>query len=324
MWNLAYAGHLPIQGTEIAREWDVLYWFIMAISVFFFAIVIGGMILFAIKYRSKEGAKSSYIHGHVPLEITWTIIPTILLLVIFGWGWVVYRDMTQPPIGAYEVRVIGKQWLWQFQYPDGRSTINELYFPANKPVKLIMTSEDVLHSFFIPNFRVKKDVVPGMYTSVWFNTKTPGRHQIYCTEYCGTSHSGMLAVAYALDEKQWAEFERGKKPQIPLAEGGATGSKPALKLADIGKQLTKTKGCIACHTEDGSQLVGPSYKGLFGKEREFADGSKATADENYLIESINEPQKRLVKGFQPVMPVFQGQLSAEDLNAIVEYIKSVK
>lgn len=169
--NSAYAGSIPLQGTAIAEHWDALYIFLIALSVVFFVLVVGAMILFAVQYRTRPGIKTEYIEGSHLLEVIWIAVPTLLLLGIFGWGYWVYDKMVSAPSNAYEVRVIGKQWLWQFLYDNGKSTIGELYVPANRPVKLVMTSEDVLHGFFIPNFRVKQDVVPGMYTSVWFEAQ---------------------------------------------------------------------------------------------------------------------------------------------------------
>lgn len=211
--NAVAAGswHLPLQATDIAVKWDQLYMFLVWISVFFFVLVVGGMLYFVYKYKQRPGLKAKYITGNVPLEVVWTAVPLVLLMVIFGWGYYVYNEMTRAPSNAYEIRVVGKQWLWQFQYEDGRTTVNELYVPVNKPVKLLMTSTDVLHSFFIPNFRVKQDVVPGMFTTVWFEATISGKHQIYCTEYCGTSHSLMLAKAIVLEPGQWEDWKAGRE-----------------------------------------------------------------------------------------------------------------
>ena len=207
----AYGASLPIAATDAAVRWDSLYDFLVGLSVFFFVLVIGAMILFVIKYRHKPGVKTTYITGHHALEAMWVAVPTILLLGIFGWGYSVYNSMMRPPADALEIHVIGKQWLWQFQYDNGVTTTGKLYVPLNKPVKLIMTSTDVIHDFFIPTFRVKSDVVPGMYTSVWFEARVPGEHQVYCSMYCGTSHSGMLAKVVVLDDQQWKDFGHGKK-----------------------------------------------------------------------------------------------------------------
>jgi len=333
MFDRMFNGDLPLQATDVAARWDSLYNFLVWLSVFFFVLVVGGMIYFAFKYKNRPGLKPKYITGNHTLEAIWIAVPTVLLMVIFAWGYSVYHDMTQAPSDAYEVRVIGKQWLWQFQYDNGKTTIGELYVPMNKPVKLIMTSEDVLHSFFVPNFRIKQDVVPGMYTSVWFEAKLPGKHQIFCTEYCGGSHSGMLAQVIALDEKQWEDWNAGKKlGPIPVAgreltEADLTSAAQAeapKPLAEQGKTLFETKGCVACHSIDGSQKPGPTLKGVFGSKIELADGTTITADENYLRESIEKPQAKIVKGFQPIMPTFQGLMSETELNALIAYIKSLK
>ena len=320
----AHAGGLPMQGSDVAVMWDHLYNFLLWLSVFFFILVVGGMIYFAVAYRASSGAKPRYITGDHTIEIVWTIVPTILLMVIFAWGWNVYKAMITPPIDAMEIRVIGKQWLWQFQYDDGRSTIGELYVPAGKPIKLIMSSEDVIHSFFIPDFRVKQDVVPGMYSSVWFESKVPGKHQVYCAEYCGASHSLMLAKVYALSPEDWTAWKKGKT----IAKAGEPAASPAsaqlASLPEQGKKLVAAKGCIACHSDDGTTKIGPTYKGLYMSDVELADGSKVKADDNYIRESIVKPQAKIVKGFNPIMPTFQGLVTETEMNSIIAYIKSLK
>ncbi len=340
--GFANAATVPVAATDVARDWDSLYWFLFYVSLFFFVGIVAAMILFAVKYRKQVHKKSAYIHGHVGLEILWTVIPTILVFWIFGWGWVVYKDMVHAPSNAMEINVVGKQWMWQFVYKNGTSTIGDLYVPVNKPVKLVMSSEDVIHSMFIPNFRVKEDVVPGMYTSIWFEAKMPGIHQIFCTEYCGTSHSGMLGRVVVLTAEQWKDWQSGKKidvdslpadPTYPgyranrLGEGlpAEAGQAPhQLSLAEKGKALISAKGCVACHTSDGTKLVGPSYKGIFGKEEKMSDGKVVTVDENYIRESIENPQAKIVAGFPPSMPTYKGLVNEEELAAIIEYIKSLK
>ena len=250
--------------------------------------------------------------------------------------------MIHAPADAMEVHVVGKQWLWQFVYKNGTSSIGDLYVPVNKPVKLIMSSEDVIHSMFIPNFRVKQDVVPGMYTSVWFETKIPGIHQIFCTEYCGTSHSGMLGRVIALTPDQWRDWVSGKKIDVdslpadptypgfrsnhlgegmPASQGTLT---TGLSLAEKGKALTQSKGCVACHSVDGSRLVGPSYKGIFGEDVKLEGGKVVKVDENYIRRSIENPQAEIVEGYPPSMPVYKGLVTEEEIIAITEYIKSLK
>lgn len=335
MLKQAYADSvwLPLTGSDVASNWNSLWDFLLWLSVFFFVLVVGAMIYLAIKYRKGRPGKTGYITGNHTLEIIWTVIPTVLLMVIFVWGYVVYNQMTRPPSDAMEVKVIGKQWSWTFQYEDGR-TSPELYVPVNKPVKLVMSSEDVLHSFFIPNFRVKMDVVPGMYTSVWFEPTVVGKHQVFCTEYCGTAHSEMLTQVNVLDEQQYAAWKRGKDVG-PIARAGgelvseaSAAEKPAALalsgLAAQGEKLMQAKGCVACHTTDGTTKIGPSYKGVFGSKREFIDGTSAVADEQYIRESIENPSAKVLKGFQPLMPTFKGQINEQEMNALIAYIKAQK
>jgi cytochrome c oxidase subunit 2 len=338
---------LPLQGTDVAVIWDHLYWFLFWMSVFFFILVVGGMVYFCFAYRKREGRKPKYIADHHVLEAFWTIVPTILLLVIFGWGWSVYKKQISAPANAMEIRVIAKQWQWTFQYDDG-VTSDHLVVPINKPIKLVMSSQDVLHSFFVPNFRVKQDVVPGMYTSVWFEARVPGEHQVFCAEYCGTTHSGMLARIIVLEPAKYELWKAGKikfdnniKIATPDHIQFAATNKTTDKLSDTqssavtlasahiplpeqGKKLVQAKGCVACHSLDGSSKIGPSYKGIFGKTTELQDGSKVVVDENYIRESIERPEKKIVKGFNPVMPPYtKDMVSEENMNAIIAYIKSL-
>jgi cytochrome c oxidase subunit 2 len=347
MPSMARAATVPVAATDIAHKWDAIYWFIVIVSAIFFVGIVIAMIIFAVKYRKGVHPKSRYIHGHTGLEIVWTVIPTILVLWMFWWGWNVYKEMTHAPADAMEVHVIGKQWMWQFVYKNGTSSIGDLYVPINKPVKLVMSSDDVLHSMFIPNFRVKSDVVPGMYTYVWFEAKIAGIHQIYCTEYCGTSHSGMLGRVIVLTDEQWKDWQLGKKididslagdPTFPNYRANSLGDAQAerdaaanpgksagqLSLADKGKTLVSAKGCIACHSSDGSKMVGPSYKGIYGSEVKHTDGSVVKVDENYIRESIENPTAKIVEGYPPSMPIYKGLVTEEEITNIIEYIKSLK
>ncbi len=328
---------LPLQGTQIAAQWDQLYLFLVGLSAFFFVLVVGGMIYLAFRYRKSHSPRATYITHHHGLEALWTAIPTVLLVGIFIWGWSVYTKMIQAPGDAMEVRVVARKWNWQFQYSDGRVTLGELFVPVDKPVKLIMSSEDVIHSMFIPNFRLKQDVVPGMYTTIWFEPTITGKHQIFCTEYCGTGHSEMLAKVIVLTDEQWKTWWMGKKisATIPFAGIGgiampqvqASASGGAVKLSGLaleGKALFQTKTCTTCHSDDGSPKIGPSLKGVFGHKVELADGTSVQADENYLRESIENPTAKIVKGFQPIMPTFKGMMSETEMNAVISYIKSLK
>lgn len=336
MIQQAFAGSVPLQGTEVAARWDSLYSFLVGLSVFFFILVVGAMLYFIVAYRHDARKKTKYITGNHLLEAIWVGVPTLLLLMIFAWGYSIYHSMTQAPPDAYEIRVLGRQWLWTFQYDNGRTTTGEVFVPMNRPVKLIMTSEDVLHGFFIPNFRIKQDVVPGMYTSIWFMATVPGKHQVFCTEYCGTSHSGMLAKVVVLDDQQWKAWNQGKKMDgIPeagqeLAETDTLRTSAAgrlmeqIPLAEQGRRLHENKGCVACHSVDGTTKVGPSHKGLFGSKVELTNGNTIIADENYIRNHIENPQSNTVKGFNPVMPTFKGLLTEAEINALIAYLKSLK
>jgi cytochrome c oxidase subunit 2 len=337
MFNQAYASStLPIAGTDIAVEWNSLYAFVMGLSIFFFVLVVGGMIYFMIKYKHRPGQMTEYHRDSNLLEGIWIGVPTALLMIIFVWGYSVYHSMRQAPSDSYEVRVIGKQWLWTFQYENGRTTVGELFVPMNKPVKLVMTSEDVLHGFFIPNFRIKQDVVPGMYTSIWFTATVPGKHQVFCTEYCGTSHSQMLAQVVVLNEEQWETWNNNKQlGNIPkagvelasddkISSSAASPMKPLFSLVEQGKIVHESKGCIACHTVDGSVKVGPSHKGMFGSKVELTNGKFAIADENFIRSHIENPRSVTLKGYSDVMPTFKGLITEVEMNALIAYMKSLK
>lgn len=333
-------GTLPIPASQLAQSWDNLYLFLFGVCVFFFVLVVAAMVVFIIKYRKQAGRQAAHITHHTGLEVMWTIIPTFLVLVIFVWGWIVYRDMhLNVPADAMEVKVVAQSWSWTFQYEDGRTLTNELVVPQNKPVKLLITSKlnDVLHSLYIPNLRIKKDAVPGMYTTLWFAANVVGVHQIFCAEYCGTSHSNMLAKLIVLDPEQWEIWKWGGKIQMPpvVGVGGMaiptelsaadTSKNLGTSLAEEGKRLVQVKGCVACHSDDGSKRIGPSYKGIFGHEVELSNGTKVMVDENYIRESILTPQAKIVKGFENlIMPPYAGQFDEKELNAVIDYIKSVK
>jgi cytochrome c oxidase subunit 2 len=343
--NGSLGGSLPIPASALAHSWDQLYIALFYICVFFFVIVCASMLLFAIKYRARPGHKAQHITHNDALEFIWTAIPTVLVIGIFIWGWIVFRQFyVDIPSDAMEIKVVGQQWSWTFQYDDGRTLTNEVVVPKGKNIKFLITSKvnDVLHSFFIPNLRVKRDAVPGMYTTVWFNADTIGQHQIYCTEYCGTGHSDMLAKLIVLDEQQFNLWKWGAKVQYPPVLGPGGVSVPAPEItsqavkqdnkndspmppAMMGRRLATNKGCVACHSDDGSKRIGPSYKGLFGSTVELTNGKKVKADENYIRESILTPQVKIVKGFEnAIMPPFAGQLDDSEVGALVEYIKSVR
>ena len=225
--------------------------------------------------------------------------------------------MRTPPKDAVDITVTGKQWLWTFEYYNGKKTLNELYVRQNRPVRMVMRADDVIHSFFVPAFRVKQDLMPGRYTQLWFTPTKIGTFDIFCAEYCGTGHSKMLGKVIVLSPEAYDIWEKG----VAVDGGEAVASLPP---AELGEKLYKGKGCNACHSVDGSVVIGPSFKGLYEREGELEDGASYTADENYIMQSILEPQEQIVKGFQPVMPSFKGILSDAEITAIIAYIKTLK
>lgn len=303
---------MPSAESDFAYEIDLLYAFIFWISVFFFVLIVALTGWFAYKYRRGETIKlTPRITHDLRLELTWSLVPAFLILIIAFWGFNTFIKGAVAPSDSYEVLVTGKQWLWTFEHPNGVVESGELHLPMGKPVKLVMSSTDVLHSFFIPDYRVKHDVVPGRYTSVWFHPKKAGGHQVFCTEYCGDSHSGMLANIYVQTQQDYDKWLDQKKNFTPTAE--------------IGEQIYKRAGCNTCHSVDGSRLVGPSFKGLWGTPQPIVGGSPIMPDENYLRESILEPQARIVDGYQgQAMPSFKGVLNDAEINSVILYIKSLK
>ena len=306
---------VPEVASNLASKVDAVIWFITVISLVFFILISIFLVYFAIRYRRRqENEETPYITGSHVLETIWTIIPSILLIVIFVYGFVVYKDMRTPPEDSLEVTVIGRQWLWQFKYNNGKTTLNELYIPEGRPIKLVMTSEDVLHSFFVPAFRVKQDLVGGMYTYLWFTPTKNGTYELFCTEYCGTGHSAMLGKVIVMSPQEYEKWEKGEEEKAVAS----------LPPAELGKQLYTQRGCNACHSIDGSSLVGPTWKGLYGHEVVLQDGTKVTADENYIREAILEPQAKMVRGFGPVMPSFKGVISDDEISDLIAYIKTLK
>lgn len=310
------------QASTLAGTVDTLFDFILWTSVVSFVIIVLGKLIFLIHFRRRRvpEQESLYITGHTATEVSVALILLVWVMVIFYWGWIGYQKLRVAPAGAMEINVMAKQWLWEIQYPDGRRLTNELVVPKGKPVKLIMTSKDVLHSFFVPNFRVKQDIVPNTYTSLWFEAIETGEHPVYCAEYCGVAHSGMLAKVRVLEPE---EFERWQLARFLGEARAAEGEEKRKSLAEAGREVFFAKGCQACHTTDGSKGLGPTHKGIFGATEQLEGGGTAAVDENYIRESLMEPSKKVVKGFQPIMPTFQGQLNDEEINALIGFIKSL-
>lgn len=305
----------PEQGSTIAARVDALLFFLVGVSGFFAALIAVLVITFAVRYRRRSEAELPRpIHGSLKLELVWTLVPFALAMVMFFWGASVFLAISRPPDHALEIFVVGKQWMWKLQHMEGRREINELHVPQGRPIKLTMTSEDVIHSFFVPAFRVKADVLPGRYTTVWFEATRQGAYHLFCAEYCGTEHARMIGRVVVLspaDYQQWLSGAR--EPGVPASE---------VSMASAGEALFQRLGCPTCHRGEHGML-GPSLVGVFGKPVELADGRVVTADEAYLRESILDPQAKIVAGYRPVMPTFQGQISEEELLQLLQYIKSL-
>jgi cytochrome c oxidase subunit 2 len=294
----------------MAPRVDNLYFFLLGLTVFFSLLIAGLIVAYAIKFRRRSpDSIGAVIHGGLMLEITWSVIPLMITMVLFVWGASVFFAMSRPPEESMNVYVVGKQWMWKFQHLDGQREINELHVPVGRPVKLIMTSEDVIHDVFVPAFRVKADVLPGRYTNIWFEPTKPGTYHLFCAEYCGTRHSGMTGQVVVMEPNDYQNW---------LSGGAGEGS-----LAAAGQKLFNDLACNTCHRPD-AQGRGPVLQNLFGKTVELASGERVVADEAYIRESILNPQAKITVGFQPIMPTFQGLVTEEQLLELIEYVKSLK
>jgi cytochrome c oxidase subunit 2 len=299
----------PSQASNLAPQVDYIYFALLALCS---AVALGVLLValfFCVRYRRGSGADRTPPRGsRLRFEITWTVIPFVLFLGLFFWAADVFFGMSRPPAGATEIYVVGKQWMWKIQHPDGRREINELHIPVGRPVKLMMTSEDVIHDFFVPGFRTKQDVVPGRYTTEWFTPTEPGKYHIFCSQYCGTDHSKMVGWVYVMEPADHARWLQ----QQPASDS----------LIAIGERAFHTRGCSGCHTQN-SQIRAPLLDGIYGKQIPLSNSTLVTADEQYLRDSILLPNKQVAAGYAPVMPTFQGQISEEELNAIIAYLKSL-
>src|SRR5271157_3512530 len=298
----------PDQASTMAGQVDALYIYLLLVAGVMTALIFFVVTVLAIKYRRTPGREAQQIEGSTILEITWSIIPFFVMLTFFIWGAVIYFKERTPPADSTEVYVVAKQWMWKIEHMEGQREINELHVPTGQNIKLIMTSQDVIHSFYVPAFRLKQDVLPGRYTTLWFRATKPGTYHLFCAEYCGTMHSGMLGDIVVMEPTQY---------QAWVQTGGSFGS-----LAANGEAVFQQLGCPTCHRPE-AQGRGPSLAGVFGSPVQLEDGRVVTADENYIRESILAPNAKIVSGFKPIMPVFQGLVSEEDLNALVAYIKSL-
>jgi cytochrome c oxidase subunit 2 len=321
--NEAGSFWMPPQASTVAQEVDSLFDFIMDLNYIFFFLILAMVVVFVVRYRRTQQnqlATSDLAHNTF-LEASWTFGPLALCLVMFVWGFKLFTTLAVAPEGAMVVNVEAQKWRWSFQYEDGQ-TSDELYVPAGIPVKLVMRSKDVLHSFFVPDFRVKADVIPNRYTTLWFEAIKPGVHTIYCTEYCGKDHSQMYNKVHVLSED---EFKKKKEVGFDAEIDPVTGKPKAKDPVVYGKELYEKKGCKACHSlEAGEKLVGPSFHGLFGRTGKTVAGETYTANEEYIRESVMTPLAKVVEGFPPSMPAFQGQINDEQMNALIAFIKTLK
>ena len=293
----------------MATRVDALYFFLVGLAAFFSLLIAGLITYYAVKFhRRSPRAIGVQLRGNLLVEIVWTVIPLLITLVIFVWGAGLYFAMSRAPDDSLDIYVVAKQWMWKFQHLDGQREINELHVPAGRDVRLIATSEDVIHDWFVPAFRVKADVIPGRYVNIWFRATKPGRYHLFCAEYCGTKHSGMIGEVVVMEPREY---------QVWLS-GGETGG----TLASAGERLFVDLACNTCHRPD-SQGRGPVLNGLIGRSVQLQSGESIVADEAYVREAILNPSARITAGYQPIMPTFQGLVSEEQLLQLIEYVKSL-
>jgi len=290
---------------------DLSLYIILGASVFFLMAITATMIYFVIRYRRKKNPKASQIHGNNTLEVVWTVIPTILVLIMFYYGWAGFQPMRNVPEGAIPVKAIGQMWIWTFEYENGKKS-SDLVVPINKPVRLDLISRDVLHSLYIPAFRIKEDVVPGKDNYMWFEARELGEYDLFCAEYCGDRHSYMISKVKVLEAREYEAWLASS--DVPAGE-------------HPGLTILKQNACISCHSLDGSKIVGPSFKGVFGKEEVvITDGQERTItiDEEYIRRSIYEPNADVVKGYNPgLMISYKEMLKDEDVQKVIEFIKTL-
>ncbi|MGZ3658885.1 MAG: cytochrome c oxidase subunit II [Bdellovibrionota bacterium] len=322
-----------LPAASVAADNFMMFWNVaLAVGIVMFVGTLGVVFYFSWKYRRRDlnsKEEGQYLPGNYLIEFSGIFMISIWVAVFFLWGWKDYSYIINPRMDEYEVNVIGQQWQWTAQYANGKTLTNEFFIPKGRPVRFVITSKDVLHSFFIPEFRVKQDAVPGQFTTLHATPTLAGDFHVFCAQYCGTAHSKMLATVHVLEPEDFQKWLDGvytgpaasAQAEIPALPGGTK----VMSMAERGAHLFRTKACVSCHTVDGSQkTAGPSVKGLFGASVAVEGGAQVVADENYIRESIMDPIKKVVKGYAPQMPTFRGMLSDEDVNDLIAYIKTVK
>ncbi len=304
MWNFPL---IPETASTIAGQVDRLYWTLVGVSLFFGLLITVGLVVSAVRYRrGSKASRANASNDNLVLELSWSLAPLAIAMGLFTWSAGLFIDMHVTPPGAMEVYVVAKQWMWKIQHPEGNKEINELHVPIGKPVKLIMTSQDVIHSFYVPAFRIKQDVLPGRYTTQWFEATKTGEYHLFCAEYCGTSHSGMVGRVVVMEEADYQNWLGGRA-------GGDL-------MANSGERLFTRFGCQTCHRKDSGQR-GPALDGLFGSTVQLSGGGRVPADADYIRESILNPGAKIVRGYQLLMPTYKNQLTPEQVNELVEYVK---
>ena len=298
----------PREASTIAPQMDALYFFLLGMTITGLVLVGAILVTFSMRYRKSVHPVAIQIEGLTLLEATWTIIPLAIFLVTFVWGALLYFRIYNPPVNSMNIYIVGKQWMWKAEHPGGQHEINALHVPTGQPVQLTMISQDVFHSFSIPEFRIKREVIPGRYSTVWFNATTPGTYHLFCTQYCGTNHSAMIGTITVLspaDFKKWTDE-----------------STSGMSLAQNGERLFASMGCNACHSGNAAAR-GPSLAGVFGSKLQLTNGSQVLVNEAYLRDAILNPSQHVTSGYAPIMPTYQGQISEDGLIDLVEYLKQL-
>ena len=298
----------PREASTIAPYMDALYFFLLAMTVVGILLVGTLLLTFTIRYRKEKNPVATHIEGSTLLEATWTIIPLAIFLVCFVWGALLYFRIYSPPVNAMNIYIVGKQWMWKAEHPGGQHEINALHIPTGRPVQLTMISQDVFHSFSIPDFRVKREVIPGRYSTVWFNATDPGTYHLFCTQYCGTQHSGMIGQITAMTPEDYDKWTQQ--------------STSGMSLAQNGERLFASLGCNACHSGNAAAR-GPSLAGVYGSKLQLADGSQVLVNDAYLRNAILNPSQHVTAGYAPIMPTYQGQISEDGLIDLVEFIRNM-
>jgi cytochrome c oxidase subunit 2 len=301
---------IPESASTVSWKVDALYFYLSGVTLFFTLLISAVLIFFVVRYRRRTPYEIPRpVAGSHKLETIWTVIPFVIAMTMFAWGARVYFDQFKAPENAIEVYVVGKQWMWKLQHATGQREINELHVPVNRKIKLIMTTEDVIHDFFVPAFRTKADVIPGRYVTLWFEATKTGRYHLFCAEYCGMNHSGMTGSIIVMEPREFDDWLSGN-----------TGTTTP---ATAGQGLYQTLGCASCHGANGEGGRGPTLVGVFGSNQTLQTGETVRVDEGYVRESILNPQAKLVAGFGPIMPTFQGQVSEDQMVQLIAFIKSL-